>query len=131
MGTRHRAAVGVTEVSDALVVVVSEQTGIVSVAQNGKLLRQLNEDTLRDILMTYIAGKAYLRKKRANMRQEYLKMLDSIAEVKPPRENARQLAEDFDEQIKEFVAEDPEQLSMEDSAFPQSNRRQNPSKDQK
>lgn len=131
MGTRHRAAVGVTEVSDALVVVVSEQTGIVSVAQNGKLLRQLNEDTLRDILMTYIAGKAYLRKKRANMRQEYLKMLDSIAEIKPPRENARQLAEDFDEQIKEFVAEDPEQLSMEDSAFPQSNRRQNPSKDQK
>lgn len=119
MGTRHRAAVGVTEVSDALVIVVSEQTGIVSVAQNGKLLRQLDEDTLRDILMTYIAGKAYLRKKRANMRQEYLKMLDSIAEVKPPKADARRLAEDFDEQIKDFLAEDPEQLSVEDSAFAQ------------
>ena len=84
MGTRHRAAVGVTEVSDALVIVVSEQTGRVSVAQNGKLIRDLDAKTLKDILMTYIAGNAYLRKKRASLRQDYLEMLENIAKVEQP-----------------------------------------------
>ncbi len=64
MGTRHRAAVGVTEVSDALVVVVSEQTGTVSAAQDGKLIRDLDRETLADILLTYIAGRLYVRTKR-------------------------------------------------------------------
>ena len=64
MGTRHRAAVGVTEVSDALVVIVSEETGIVSLAQDGKLLRNVDRETLYDVLMTYLAGRLYLRGKR-------------------------------------------------------------------
>ena len=64
MGTRHRAAVGVTEVSDALALMVSEETGTVSVAQDGKLLRGVDPETLRDILMTYLAGRLYLRVKR-------------------------------------------------------------------
>jgi diadenylate cyclase len=64
MGTRHRAAVGVTEVSDALALMVSEETGMVSVAQDGKLLRGVDKDTLHDILMTYLAGRLYLRVKR-------------------------------------------------------------------
>lgn len=64
MGTRHRAAVGVTEVSDALALMVSEETGTVSVAQDGKLLRGIDPETLRDILMTYLAGRLYLHRKR-------------------------------------------------------------------
>lgn len=50
LGTRHRAAVGITEQSDALVVVVSEETGQISIAEAGTLTRGLDEKTLADKL---------------------------------------------------------------------------------
>ncbi|MBQ0104629.1 MAG: diadenylate cyclase CdaA [Armatimonadetes bacterium] len=48
--TRHKAAIGLSEITDALVLVVSEESGIISVALNGSLNRHLNKDTLFDIL---------------------------------------------------------------------------------
>ena len=51
LGTRHRAAVGITEISDALVVVVSEETGIISLVEAGKLTRNLTGDELKALLI--------------------------------------------------------------------------------
>ncbi len=76
MGTRHRAAVGVTEVSDALAIVVSEETGAVSVAQNRKLLRGIQKEDLNDILLTFIAGNTYLRAKRAAAHERFQTAID-------------------------------------------------------
>ena len=52
LGTRHRAALGVSETSDAYALIVSEETGNISIAKDGQLFRNLNEDELRDILIS-------------------------------------------------------------------------------
>jgi len=55
LGTRHRAGLGITEQSDAVAIIVSEETGIVSVAQNGILTRYLDEKKLRNVLIELCA----------------------------------------------------------------------------
>jgi len=53
MGLRHRAALGISEVSDAVAVVVSEETGAISVAHNGRMIRRLDQTRLRNILLAF------------------------------------------------------------------------------
>ncbi len=54
LGTRHRAAIGISEQSDAVVLVVSEETGAVSIARNGELMRYLTADDVKEILRSYL-----------------------------------------------------------------------------
>ena len=59
LGTRHRAAIGISEVTDAIVIVVSEENGVISYVRGGKIRRNLDADMIRKILLS-------TRKKKRN-----------------------------------------------------------------
>lgn len=56
LGTRHRAALGVSEASDAIALIVSEETGIISMTRGGKMIRHLDADALKRSLNELYAG---------------------------------------------------------------------------
>jgi len=51
LGTRHRAGLGITEISDAVAIIISEETGVITLAHEGKLTRYLDEKTLRSTII--------------------------------------------------------------------------------
>jgi diadenylate cyclase len=62
MGLRHRAALGTSEASDAIAVVVSEETGAISIAHAGRMLRRLDPDRLENILIAFFRPRGETRK---------------------------------------------------------------------
>ena len=68
LGSRHRAAIGMSENSDALVIVVSEETGQISVAENGNLTRNFTRDKLQHLLTERLIPKPADGKRRLSSR---------------------------------------------------------------
>ena len=64
LGTRHRAAIGISKESDSIVVVVSEETGKISVAKDGTLIADVTEDVLKKILIRNIVTKRFSVEKK-------------------------------------------------------------------
>lgn len=72
LGTRHRAAIGISKESDAIAIVVSEETGKVSIARDGTLIADLKEDALKKILIKNIVSDRYKEDKK--VRNNVLKL---------------------------------------------------------
>lgn len=66
MGLRHRAALGISEVSDAIAVVVSEETGSISIAHRGRIMRRIAADKLENVLLAFFKQQAE-QEERANI----------------------------------------------------------------
>jgi len=65
LGSRHRAAIGLTEENDSVAIVVSEETGIVSIVVDGQIERGLEAGELRARLRSLLLGRQTVRAKRA------------------------------------------------------------------
>lgn len=78
-GTRHRAAIGMSEISDAIILVVSEETGGISIAQGGELRRDIEPSRLQQTLQRFLVRNEGRRAKRREAEQRGLRKLFSRA----------------------------------------------------
>ena len=76
LGTRHRAAIGMSKESDSIVVVVSEETGKISVAKDGNLIADVREDTLKKILISNIVTKRFVSQEQPQER--FIKIKNAV-----------------------------------------------------
>lgn len=67
LGTRHRAAIGISKESDAIAIVVSEETGKISIAKDGTLIADVKEDTMKKILIKNIVNKRFGEEKNSKI----------------------------------------------------------------
>ncbi|MCE5259236.1 MAG: diadenylate cyclase CdaA [Chloroflexi bacterium] len=75
LGTRHRAAIGITETTDAIALVVSEETGIISMARSGRIVRHLDERRLVTLLQTLLKPE---QARKGNVRDWISRVLDTL-----------------------------------------------------
>ncbi len=89
LGTRHRAAIGISKESDSIVVIVSEETGKMSVAKDGTLIADVREEVLKKILISNIVTKRFATEKKE--RKNKLKEIkQNIKEEKKQEEMPKQ-----------------------------------------
>jgi diadenylate cyclase len=81
MGLRHRAALGISEVSDAIAIVVSEETGSISIAHSGKMIRRLNMERLENTLYAFFQPTEFAGGKGL------LSRLQSLLKIKESEDN--------------------------------------------
>ena len=81
LGTRHRAAIGISKESDSIVVVVSEETGKISVAKDGTLIADLRDDVLKKILISNIVTKRFPEKEKNN-NDKFKKIKENFQKLK-------------------------------------------------
>ncbi len=103
VGTRHRAAIEVSLNSDAIVVVTSEETGLISLAVDGKLIRGLTDAELREKLSSYIlvqkSSKSKFRQKKAN--KEIV-----VSDISDEKTAETETATEMNEEIKSVAEEE-------------------------
>uniref|UniRef100_UPI004038D4D5 diadenylate cyclase n=1 Tax=Gemmiger formicilis TaxID=745368 RepID=UPI004038D4D5 len=83
MGTRHRACHGIAENSDAIAIVVSEETGIISMAKNGVLIRRLDRQNLFNLLQEEIVPPAEDEEADISPLQKLLRKGGAMNHAKP------------------------------------------------
>ncbi len=89
LGTRHRAAIGISKESDSIVVIVSEETGKISVAKDGTLIADVREDVLKKILISNIVTKRFTAEKKE--RKNHLKEIrENIKKEKKQEKQEKQ-----------------------------------------
>lgn len=91
LGTRHRAAIGISKESDAIAVVVSEETGKISIAKDGTLIADVREDALKKILISNIVTKRLIEKeeKKVNIFDDIKNILKGIDDKKIKLKNIK------------------------------------------
>ena len=73
IGTRHRAGIGISKESDAIAIIISEETGKISVAIDGNLIADVKEEALRNILMKHVINKRFAREGQKRIRKLKIK----------------------------------------------------------
>ncbi len=73
IGTRHRAGIGISKESDAIAIIVSEETGKISVAIDGKLIADVKEEALRNILIKHVINKRFTRESQKRIKRLKIK----------------------------------------------------------
>ena len=89
LGTRHRAAIGISKESDSIVVIVSEETGKISVAKDGTLIADVREDVLKKILISNIVTKRFASEK-AERKNKIEELRNKMKKDKTNKENKQE-----------------------------------------
>ena len=105
LGTRHRAGIGISEKSDAIVIVVSEETGYVSICEKSKI----NRNVSKEYLLNYLVENFVVEEKNTNSFKEIFQNLfenKEISKESVTKEELKELIEELKQEVKKEIMED-------------------------